>query len=640
MELIIDLRKKSVVILIQIIGFSLSLCNEAILEKLVLILARLFLLFPSNRKRILLSNLKHAFPDWDSHKIKKTALISMARTLEMGFFSLIYPFMSRDRRKKSVLIDQSVERKLNELRDSPKGVLFLLPHVALFEVLAISPYFRPHKKRKLGAIFRPNKNHEIDKWINRSRTSNGVKTFSRKEGLLRAKTFLKDGNWLVLLFDQNAGDRGVLDLFLGRLVSYTPLPNSLQKATKASPVFILPQRIGFFKTKLLLSSLSNKIHGGCAADAHLKLEETIRSHADGFPEWLWCHGKWKIHSRVESRYRMIVKRKHLISKKKIARKTHFFVRMPNWLGDVIMAVPVLKAIRKGRPDVKFTLVCKSQFIPLLKKFSMGEDYISLPEHSILYYFKFKKLLPVKPENYLLFTNSLRGDLEAFLSGSTQRFGMEKDHIRPLLTHRFKPSQIDGIDIENLHQTELLEEMAKYFGLQEKVSRDSFCLPKKKMKFNKIGIVPGSSNTPEKRWSLENWVSLIQEFSAFNKSITFHLYGTEEDQEITSYISSQFQSDCVFNMAGKTNLSQLTDELYTCSLVIGNDTGSIHLANMIGTPVVVLFGPTNSTKTKPFFNSSCTMIHSNDDDINEIAIGDILSRVNCTNLGLQLQKNIR
>jgi len=623
-----------VVILIQIIGFSLSLCNEAILEKLVLILARLFLLFPTNRKRILLSNLRHAFPDWDDHKIRKISIISMARTLEMGFFSLIYPFMSRERKKETILYDQSAERKLSELKDYPDGVLFLLPHVALFEVLVTSPYFRPQKKRKLGAIFRPNKNHGIDKWIDRSRTSNGFKTFSRKKGLLKAKTFLKDGNWLVLLFDQNAGDRGVLDLFLGRLVSYTPLPISLQKATKASPVFVLPQRIGFFKTKLSLSSLSNEIDGGCAADAHLKLEETIRSHDDGFPEWLWCHGKWKIHSRVESRYQMIVKRKHLISKKKITRKTHFFVRMPNWLGDVIMAIPVLLAVRAGRPDVRFTLVCKSQFIPLLKKFSLGEEFISLPQNSILYFYKFKKLVITKPENYLLFTNSLRGDLEAFLSGSKQRFGMEKHgRRRPLLSHSFNPHLMDGIDIGNLHQTELLEKMANFFGLREKISRDPFCLPKNNRKFNKIGIVPGSSNTPEKRWSVENWVSLIQEFSSFNKTITFHLYGTEEDEEITSYISSQFQSGCVFNMAGKTNLSQLTDELYTCSLVIGNDTGSIHLANMIGTPVVVLFGPTNSKKTKPFFNSSCTMINSTDDDINKIDIGDIFSRVNFTKLGL-------
>ena len=71
---------------------------------------------------------------------------------------------------------------------------------------------------------------------------------------------------------------------------------------------------------------------------------------------------------------MIVKRTHLISKKNIARNTHFFVRMPNWLGDVIMAIPVLHAVRAGRPDVRFTFVCKSQFIPLLEKFVVKSNH--------------------------------------------------------------------------------------------------------------------------------------------------------------------------------------------------------------------------------------------------------------------------
>ena len=52
----------------------------------------------------------------------------------------------------------------------------------------------------------------------------------------------------------------------------------------------------------------------------------------------------------------------------------------------------------------------------------------------------------------------------------------------------------------------------------------------------------------------------------------------------------------------TELSELAEELASCCLVIGNDTGSMHLANMVGTEVFVLFGPTNSIKTKPFFDS--------------------------------------
>ena len=63
----------------------------------------------------------------------------------------------------------------------------------------------------------------------------------------------------------------------------------------------------------------------------------------------------------------------------------------------------------------------------------------------------------------------------------------------------------------------------------------------------------------------------------------------------------FALPCVKNNAGSTDLFELTDELASCALVIGNDTGSIHLANMVGTPVLVLFGPTNSIKPNLFLN---------------------------------------
>ena len=136
---------------------------------------------------------------------------------------------------------------------------------------------------------------------------------------------------------------------------------------------------------------------------------------------------------------LLNKRKQFIAGKTLSRRTNFFIRMPNWLGDVVMAIPVLLAIRKGRPDVRFTLVAKTQFIPLLRKFELGEDYLPLPQEGTSYFGDFRKLLKYNPENYLLFTNSLRGDLEAFLSGCAQRFGLKLGgRSRPLLTNYFDP----------------------------------------------------------------------------------------------------------------------------------------------------------------------------------------------------------
>ena len=599
-------------IMIKTFGWIIAYAPDSVLLFFIKIISGLFFIFPSRRKYLLQSNLRYAIPDWSDSKIKKISRESFARTIEMGLFAMAYPFFSNERKRRSVYIPKETDDQLELLKKSGKPVLFLLPHLSLFETLAISPFFKPSAPFKLGAIFRPNRNKKIDHWIDQSRQRAGVVTFSRKEGLLKAKKFLKEGNWLVVLFDQNAGNQGVLDLFLDRLVSYTSLPNSLCKATNAAPIFAFPKRTGFFQTELTLQSLSQDCEGGVSADAHLKLQNIIRNSNNGLPEWLWSHGKWKIHSRVESRYQWIVKRQGLIANRSIERRTNFFVRMPNWLGDVIMALPVLIAIRQGRPDVRFTLVCKKQFVPLLKLFGLSEEYIALPKPSIHYFYDFWKKIKILPENYLLFTNFLKGDIEAFMTRCPQRFGLLlPGRCRPLLTNAFNFIDSSENGTDPIHQTLMWEQMARHFGLKIQVSRQPLILKNIKRQNLKIGIVPGSSNSPQKRWAPENWVLLIKQLSAVKKDLVFHLYGTSQDAEITSRISSSLCSSNVCDHAGRTELSDLAEELASCCLVIGNDTGSMHLANMVGTPVVVLFGPTNLTRTKPFFNPTQLLIKSPD-----------------------------
>jgi len=600
------------VLWIKTLGFIFSRLDTSLLEQIVHLLAKLFFVFPSRRKETLTSNLRYAFPEWSNSKVRRVARISTERMLEMGFFSLTYPFMGKERWRKSVQYSAETEQRLTEFRRSKAPVLFLLPHFSLFETLATSPNFRPFGGKKLGAIFRPNRNPQLDQWIESARNSTGLVTFSRKEGLLKAKSFLKDGNWLVVLFDQNAGDRGVLDLFFDRLVSYTTLPDSLVRSTGAKPVFIFPKRRKFFVTELRILELPLIDNKTPTQKAHQLLEEVLKNDLDGCPEWLWSHNKWNVLSRCKERFNILSRKSNLTSDQlcKIIRNRDFYIRMPNWLGDVIMAIPIIRAMRAGRPDAKFTLVCKKEFIPLLKSIELADVFLRLPQKNLLYFYNFKKAVKTTPENYFLFTNSWRGDLEAFISGSPQRFGMlMPKKKRPFLTHYFDPCSKTKLDLLCSHQTKVWEKMANRFGLRENVLKKPIHFDGTKRINSKIGIVAGSSNSPEKRWLPENWIKLIQKLTDFRKDLTFNLYGTDQDKAFTQPISNSLKSDRVFDHAGKTSLSKLAEELASCSLVIGNDTGSMHLANMVGSPVFVLFGPTNLKKTKPYFEAQQILIES-------------------------------
>ena len=137
------------VFFIKTFGFVFARLNTSLLEQIVSLLAKLFFVFPSARKETLLTNLRYAFPEWSEGKIQRTGRASVARMLEMGFFSLTYPFMNKDRWNRSVYFSENTEKKLSDLRKSKKPVLFLLPHFALFETLATSPNFRPFGEKNL-----------------------------------------------------------------------------------------------------------------------------------------------------------------------------------------------------------------------------------------------------------------------------------------------------------------------------------------------------------------------------------------------------------------------------------------------------------------------------------------------------------
>ena len=102
----------------------------------------------------------------------------------------------------------------------------------------------------------------------------------------------KKGNWLGVLFDQNAVNKGTKFIFLERLASLTTLPDILVKSTTAVPVYALPKRISFFCSSLELTEL--KRFSNISFSAHNLLAKEIIAHKNGFPEWLWVHSKWKV----------------------------------------------------------------------------------------------------------------------------------------------------------------------------------------------------------------------------------------------------------------------------------------------------------------------------------------------------------
>jgi heptosyltransferase-2 len=582
-------------------GFLLSKLPYKTLEAITQILARIYFVIPQKRKRILLSNLTHAFPQWPEHKIKDTAKKSIRYLFEMGFFSLIYPHLSCQKRRSTLMYSKREEDEISDLSMSAKPTLILLPHLSLFETIATSPAFRPSASKKLGAIYRPNSNPSIDKWINKSRMDLGLKVFSRKKGLIQAKKHLKDGNWLILLFDQNAGIGGELSLFLNRICSVSPLPDIVVKGMPANVVLATPFRSSFFRAELKLNNLGRVRSTSISTVVHQKLETIIKDDPNGLPEWLWSHGKWKTQDNPHQIFHLHSKRSSLSSEDKIPRRTKIWIRMPNWLGDIVMALPLIRAIEAGRPDAEITLLCQSQYLSLLEHLNIGHRVIVLPSKGSRYFLFFWKLRRQYPDVHFLFTNSLRGDLEAYLSGAPLRLGGSTGRKRKLLSHQAIVSK----EFDKKHQTALWGEYLKFFGLKESIDFTPFNTSgaKPNISHKVICLAPGSSNTPEKRWPIDNWVQLLKSLVMELPDYEFRLVGTSNDAEICSEIYKSTDSPNIYDYSGKTSLVELCDIFQISRVLLCNDSGAMHLANAMSTSVVALFGPTEPSMTGSVYQST-------------------------------------
>jgi ADP-heptose:LPS heptosyltransferase len=272
--------------------------------------------------------------------------------------------------------------------------------------------------------------------------------------------------------------------------------------------------------------------------------------------------------------------------------------MPNWLGDIAMALPLLRALRASRPDAEITLLARPAFAPLLESLGVADRIRPLPPRRPGYFAHFAGLRASYPDVWILLTNSFRGDLEARLAGCPQRFGiLRPGGSRPFLTAVYKVP--GGFDEARHHQLELWENFLRHFGLNAAPDCSSFRRPSPADGARgAIGLIAGSENDPSKRWPIRDWRRLIEAFP----SERFVLLGTAADAPITSGIAAGLDPSRVSDLAGKTDLLGFAAALRGCRVLVSNDTGGMHLANALGVPVIGLFGPTNPIRTGPVFAS--------------------------------------
>ena len=595
---------------LKLLGWLVAHTPETLLRALAVTLGDLIFFCLPRRRRLVLSNLHHAFPEKPAAWHRAIGRESCRRLIETGLLSLATPFLDEGRYREIVTASPELIAAYTEHHASPAATLICSPHIAYWEAQTAMSLVVPAPFPEFGTIFRPLDNPAADALIKTSRERYGMKLLSRKEGFAEALKILRRQGFVGVLFDQNAGLQGALTTLFGRVCSTTELPGLMAEKFHARVYGIFPRRRAFWRVEISVERIaSDGTSEGVTLALNRWLETLLRSDDNLCSSWLWAHDRWRNQDMPAKRLRLEAKR-NLLAADLAARdlasaphRTRIWIRLPNWLGDVVMALPLLRALRASRPDAELILVAKKQFLPLLESWQIANRCHALPPRGLGYFLHFRRLRAEHPDVWLLFTNSLRGDLEAWFSGCRQRFGiLRAGKPRPLLSHAYRvPADFDE---RTHHQLELWENFLRHFGLATPPDRTPLSSQPSAIGSQlPIGLIPGSENNPEKRWPVSHWRALIEAFPAER----FVLFGTINDTPITSAIAAGFDTARVDDLAGKTSLPAYTDRLRACRLLVTNDTGGMHLANALGVPLIALFGPTNPIRTGPVFSGPTVLL---------------------------------
>ncbi|HVO65189.1 MAG TPA: lipopolysaccharide heptosyltransferase II [Syntrophales bacterium] len=295
---------------------------------------------------------------------------------------------------------------------------------------------------------------------------------------------------------------------------------------------------------------------------------------------------------------------------------NILIRGTNWIGDAVMTLPAVAAVRNTFPGARISILVKPWVAEIFRLCKDVDEVISFQSPGVHSGIAGKlrlarELRDRRFDMAILLQNAIEAAIIAWLAGIPVRAGYNSDGRGLLLTHSVQRTEA----IKKVHQIEYYLEMVKALGclsaetgvnlkpgteyeiLAEKLF-DKFGIGKEGFV---IGLAPGATYGPAKRWFPERFAavadSLIDDLSA--QAI---LFGSSEDRKNADLVEKNSRHRMI-NLAGKTSLKETIAIISRCDLFISNDSGLMHIAGALNIPTVAVFGSTNPITTSPVGDKS-------------------------------------
>lgn len=294
---------------------------------------------------------------------------------------------------------------------------------------------------------------------------------------------------------------------------------------------------------------------------------------------------------------------------------NIIVRVPNWLGDAVMATPVLQDLRTHFKQAKITVMAQSSVAPLLKNDPHLDEIYSFkrPSGWIHRQHHIEIIEVLQRGEYdlgVLLTNSFSSAWWFWRGSVKNRIGFSGNLRNLLLNQVVSPPP----KIETQHQIITYKMLLEPLGISVSDTQPKLYISEEERNHASdliselgadprtqtlIGINPGAAYGSAKCWLPERYQAVTNRLLE-NPHVFILYFGDAAGTPLVTEICKGLPCNRVANLAGKTSIRSLMALINACSVFLTNDSGPMHIAAALRVPLLALFGSTSDVKTGPSY----------------------------------------
>jgi len=284
--------------------------------------------------------------------------------------------------------------------------------------------------------------------------------------------------------------------------------------------------------------------------------------------------------------------------------------IPNWVGDVVMATPVLAALRAAMPHARITYLLRGYVQEVVAGGGWHDEAICWPNRSGLARLRdtadlVRRLRRGRHDLALLLTNSFRSALVARLAGIPHRVGYARDGRGRLLTSRLRPQKERG-EFVPLPVLDYYAALAEHVGCDVTQRKLHLSVsPEQERQGQELRahygmrppyavVNPGAKFGAAKCWPAERFAELCDGLT--ERGLSPVLVGSRDEVPLMRSIAQQAHAPVTCCDEPGTTLGSLKVIVRDAAVLVCNDTGPRHYGNAFDVPTVTIFGPTHQEWT--------------------------------------------